>query len=429
MFVLVAICATLPVQSNPTTTLPPPRLAELLPRWREVPLYRDALAPRGPAVPPFDFSTDFFRLPFITKRDMREGFPANFLRHGQQLDDLLQSNLVELEHTSGTSEEQTPVLFGRGWWIEQEDRALRLNAVVARVLDEHPHARRATLTTPVCNGQACYTNWLAHGERTVDSTLYVNLARIPFLLKDADFARMAAEIAAWSPQFLDTDPVHAAWFALYCERHGLRFPSLRFILASYEFVSLVHRRILERVFGVPVFNLYGSTETGHLLMEDEHGVMRPSSDTAFLEITDPDAAHVGDLIVTTLSNDYMPLVRYRIGDLAQRVDDASDAPAYLVHGRARDALRRPDGRRVTTYDVDQCFADIPGLAHYQLRHTENNAPRLDYIPDRVPPTELDLQKLSSRLGALLDSPQPIVPAAVEALPPTPSGKFRLTFQG
>ena len=84
-----------------------------------------------------------------------------------------------MEHTSGTSEEQTPVLFGRGWWNEQEERALRLNAVVARVLDEHPHARRATLTTPVCNGQACYTNWLAHGERTVGSTLYVNLARHP----------------------------------------------------------------------------------------------------------------------------------------------------------------------------------------------------------------------------------------------------------
>jgi phenylacetate-CoA ligase len=411
----------------PALATPPARLEELLPRWREVPLYRATLAARGPAVTPFDFRAEFLRLPFITKRDMREGFPGNFLRPGQVLEDLLQSELVEMEHTSGTSEEQTPVLFGRGWWNEQEARALRLNAVVARVLDEQPEARRATLTTPVCNGQACYTNWLARGERTVGATLYVNLARIPFLIKDAELARMAAEIAAWKPLFLDTDPVHAAWFALYCERHGLRFPSLRFILASYEYMSIVHRRILERVFRVPVFNLYGSTETGHLLMEDEHGVMRPSSDTAFLEIVEPDAAGIGDLVVTTLSNDYMPLVRYRIGDLVQRVADAP-TPAYVVHGRARDALRRPDGRRVTTHDVDQCFADTAGLAHYQLRQIENGGGRLDYIPDREPPRADDLRQLIQRLERLLDSSQPIITSAVEALPPTPSGKFRLTYR-
>ena len=407
--------------------LPVSRLEALLPRWREVPLYRNLLAPSAFTTPASDFSKEFFRLPFITKREMREGFPRNFLRSGQMLEDLLQNDLVEMEHTSGTSEEQTPVLFGRGWWNKQEERALRLNPLVARVLDEFPEARRATLTTPTCNGQACFTNWLSRADRTVGSTLYVNLARIPFLLKETDLARMADEIAAWSPQFLDADPVHAAWFALYCEKHGLRFPSLRFILGSYEFVSVNHQRILERVFGVPVFNLYGSTETGHLLMETDRGVMQPSKETAFLEIVDPDQSGVGDLVVTTLSNDYMPLVRYRIGDLVQRRDQPT-GPAYVVHGRARDALRRADGRRVTTHDVDQCFADLTGIAHYQLRQSENGECHLDFVQDNTPPRENELQALTSRLRELLQSPSPITAAAVDALPPTPSGKFRLTYR-
>ena len=93
---------------------------------------------------------------------------------------------------------------------------------------------------------------------------------------------------------------------------------MKFILGSYEFVSVVHRRILERVFGVPVFNLYGSTETGHLLMENECGEMKPGLETAFLENVEPDERGVGHLVVTTLTNDYMPLVRYRIGDLVER---------------------------------------------------------------------------------------------------------------
>src|SRR5208282_3807083 len=108
-------------------------------------------------------------------------------------------------------------------------------------------------------------------------------------------ARMVEEILEWSPVFLDLDPVHGAWFALYCERNGIRFPSVKFILCSYEFVSCVHRKILSRVFGVPIFNLYGSTETGHLLMENDRGKMKPSCDTAFLEIVNADEGGVGEL--------------------------------------------------------------------------------------------------------------------------------------
>jgi len=414
------------LKNNLAMAAPAPlRLEELLPRWREVPLYGRSFGPRD--ISASDFNEEFFRLPFITKREMREGFPSNFLRAGQRLDTLLEDQVVEMEHTSGTSEEQTPVLFRRGWWNEQEERALRLNAVVARVLDEFPAARRATLTTPTCNGSACYTNWMSRTERTFDRTLFVNLARIPFLLKDADFARMAGEIAEWAPQFLDTDPVHAAWFALYCERHGLRFPSLKFILVSYEFASVVHRKILERVFRVPVFNLYGSTETGHLLMEDERGDLRPSADTAFLEVITPDEAGVGDLIVTTLSNDFMPLVRYRIGDLVQRRGPPA-APAYVVHGRARDALHRADDRRVTTHDVDQCFAGVDGIAHYQLRQEDNGEARLDIIPEGGGPDAGELSTLARRIENLLQLPRPLLVQSVDTLLPTPSGKFRLTYR-
>ena len=43
--------------------------------------------------------------------------------------------------------------------------------------------------------------------------------------------------------------------------------------------------------------------------------------------------------VQSFANDYMPLVRYRIGDLAER-REWPYATEYLVHGRARDALKR-----------------------------------------------------------------------------------------
>jgi phenylacetate-CoA ligase len=398
------------------------QLEELLPRWRAVPLYRDSLVYAHCRHADFDC---FQRLPLMAKPEMRQNFPKNFLPAGQSLEMLLEKDLIELEYTSGTSSERLPVIFGRGWWNVQEERALRLNSFVAKVLDQFPNVRRATITSPTCNGLTCPTVWMSREQRTFGNALFVNLARIPFLISEAELLHMAAEISEWSPQFLDVDPVHGVRFALYCEQHGIKFPSLKFILCSYEFVSIVHRRILERVFGVPVFNLYGSTETGHLLMENEAGEMKPSCDTAFLEIVDADLHGVGELVVTTLSNDYMPLLRYRIGDLAER-HVLPYGNRYTVHGRARDTLSARDGQRVTTWQVDQCFVGASGIAHYELRQNENGDCILRFVPDRVPPTEEELRRVTSQLEALLKFSAGIKTEAMPVLVPAASGKFRLT---
>jgi phenylacetate-CoA ligase len=398
------------------------QLEELLPHWREVPLYHDLFAQKNCRHTDFDC---FQRLPLMAKPEMRNNFPQNFLPAGQTIEMLLGQNLIELEHTSGTSSERLPVIFGRGWWNAQEERALRLNAFVAKILDEFPDARRATITSPACNGLTCPTVWMSREQRTFGNALFVNLARIPFLVSEAELLHMASEISDWSPQFLDVDPVHGARFALYCEHHGIKFPSLKFILCSYEFVSVVHRKILERVFGVPVFNLYGSTETGHLLMENERGEMKPSYDTAFLEIVNADARGVGELVVTTLTNDYMPLLRYRIGDLVKK-NVAPYGNHFTVHGRARDALTMRDGARVTTWQVDQCFVVAGGIAHYELRQGENGDCVLRFVPDGIGPMEKELRRLTSQLEALLKLSTEIKSEAMPVLVPAASGKFRLT---
>jgi phenylacetate-CoA ligase len=390
------------------------RLEELFPQWRNIPLYRQELAR-----PDFDFS----RLPLIAKHEMRTGFPANFLPENQSLQTLLDEQVIELEHTSGTSEERLPVIFARGWWDVQESRALRLNDFIRRILGENPRCRRATLTSPACNGLTCPTVWMSRERRTIGQTLFVNLARIPFLLTNNDLARMAEEIADWSPVFLDMDPVHGVRFAQYCEQHNLKFPTLKFILCSYEFASVVHRQILARVFAVPVFNLYGSTETGHLLMETTAGEMKPVYDTALLEMADTDARGIGALVVTTLSNDFMPLLRYRIGDLAQKLETPYGTH-YLIHGRARDVLRSSAGEVVTTWQVDQCLIGMDGIAHYELRQEADGSASFRFISDTLPPAENQLNELAARLGALLGFA--VKTEAMSTLVPAASGKFRLT---
>src|ERR1700761_7411641 len=84
------------------------RVENLLPRWRKLPIYQ-ALPATG----------KFSELPLITKVDLRRDFPNNFLGPNGDLE-ALQAQGVELEHTSGSSEERTAVLFPQGWWNQQE---------------------------------------------------------------------------------------------------------------------------------------------------------------------------------------------------------------------------------------------------------------------------------------------------------------------
>jgi len=358
-------------------------------------------------------------LPRITKSQLREHSPEGFLPAGCDLKDLLARGLIEEESTSGTSGASVRVVFGKTWWAEQERRALARHPLLAGLLGELPSLRRAVLTTPGCSGVSCYNRWLNLEQRTLGDSLYVNQSRIPFSLGEEKLAVMAQEVADQMPVFLDVDPVHGAWFALHCERHGLNFPALRFILTSYEYTSVVHRAIMERVFGVPVINLYGSSETGHLLIEHE-GVMRPSPETAMLESTSVDG--IGELLVTTLTNPYLPLVRYEIGDYVERVSGG-----YRVHGRKRDALRDASGRLLTTRVVDQSFVGIGGVAHYQLRQRADGSAHLFLLPEIPGDPLIDAQaalteKLSGLLGAEVTS------STVDLIAPEDSGKFRLTVR-
>ena len=366
-----------------------------------------------------DRSVQLADLPRITKSQLREHSPEGFLSAGLTVESLLARGLIEEESTSGTSGASVRVVFGKTWWAEQELRALLRNPFVAECFGNRTSLRRAVLTTPGCSGVSCYNRWLNLEQRTLGDSRYVNQTRIPFSLGDDKLAVMADEVAAWELAFLDVDPVHGAWFALHCERHGRRFPSLRFILTSYEYTSVVHRAIMERVFGVPVINLYGSSETGHLLVETD-GIMRPSPETALLESTT--ATGIGELLVSTLTNPYLPLVRYEIGDYVERV-----AGGYLVHGRKRDALRGADGRILTTRQVDAAFAGLSGIAHYQLRQRTDGSAHLSLLPEHAGDVLVAAQAtLVERLSFLLGTP--VTSDSVGLLTPEDSGKFRLTVR-
>jgi phenylacetate-CoA ligase len=403
------------------------REAKLREYIREVPLYQST---EGKINGRTDWAGLLTALPFITKQDIKTNFPRNFLRQGQSLEKLVENKQVEVEHTAGTTDNRADLLLGYGWWSRQEAWALSLNPHITQVLEKNPQARRVTISSPACNGEITYNGTPSAKRRSLGNTRFLSLSRFPFLLSEADLDRMIEETQEWDPVFLDTDPVYAAVFALHCERCRVKFPKLEFVFTSYEYTSVLHKRILERVFGVPVFNLYGSTETGHLLMENGNDQMVPSEKIAHLDVLNQDDRGIGELVVSTLTNDYMPLLNYRIGDLVEvrsGTSERGDNRTFILHGRAPDTLKAPDGRRITTRDVDQCFVGCEGIVHYRLHEISPGKFLLSYIPEHDGPTKVAIGAVAKKLEELIQPKNRMELKEVKFLLPEGSGKFVFNY--
>jgi phenylacetate-coenzyme A ligase PaaK-like adenylate-forming protein len=122
----------------------------------------------------------------------------------------------------------------------------------------------------------------------------------------------------------------------------------------------------------------------------------------------------------------MPLIRYRIGDLVEK-RELPFGTRYVLHGRAADAFRTPQGQRVTTRQVDQCFVGISGIAHYQLHARRAGAWLMRYVPDAIPPTPESLSRLQTNLSQVLELKDGLELEATDLLLAESSGKFRLCY--
>jgi phenylacetate-coenzyme A ligase PaaK-like adenylate-forming protein len=161
-------------------------------------------------------------------------------------------------------------------------------------------------------------------------------------------------------------------------------------------------------------------------MENEHGEMVPSPKAAYLTVTQKDKRGVGEVVVYTLTNDYMPLLNYQIGDLVER--RTSDGKVtYVLHGRSADTVATVDGRRVTVRDIDQCFVGVEGIAHYRLHETSPRHFTLSYIADANKPLAGSPKQALARLTELLKPIESVEGREVKYLLPEGSGKFVLSY--
>lgn len=158
----------------------------------------------------------------------------------------------------------------------------------------------------------------------------------------------------------------------------LPFGQVRTMLLCSDYAAPVLRSRIEKSCGCETFLHYGTTETGlggGVECSAHDGCHLRESDL-LAEIVNPESGEPvpedepGEVVVTTLGRQAMPLVRYRTGDLARlttRPCLCGGVTARLrdIAGRRRDCVLR-GGFRVTSRELDDSIFGVEGLLDYRV---------------------------------------------------------------
>lgn len=146
---------------------------------------------------------------------------------------------------------------------------------------------------------------------------------------------------------------------------------MKLVFSYGEVLTQEARRFVEESFSCPLFQLYGSTEFGPIAFEcPEERKLHVNSGAFLVELVDsknrPSAS--GEILVTSLVNRSMPLLRYRIGDRAAwgRCGCGRSWPVLeSIEGRTDDFAVLPSGKLRSAFSFFGPYA-APNLKGYQI---------------------------------------------------------------
>jgi phenylacetate-CoA ligase len=180
----------------------------------------------------------------------------------------------------------------------------------------------------------------------IDSWMCRRLFIPAFDMDDRIIARTIARLRRFRPVLLDGYAESLHLLSTYLRQHdGGRDLGLRGIITSAQSLPEPSRRAIEEAFGCRVFDKYGSREFSGIAYECEaHAGHHVVAENYIVEIlVDGRAARpgeIGEVVVTDLNNFCLPLIRYRLGDLAE----ALATEETCACGRGLPRIGRIEGR-------------------------------------------------------------------------------------
>jgi phenylacetate-CoA ligase len=326
--------------------------------YERVPHYRKKFDAAG--VRPADCRTlaDLARFPFTTKADLRDTYPFGLFA-------VPMDRIVRIHASSGTTGKPTVV----GYTARDIDTWTSLMARSIRAAGARPGDK-----VHVAYGYGLFTGGLgAHygAER-------LGLAVIP--LGGGMTERQVQLIEDFKPDIIMVTPSYMLAIADEMERQGLdpRRSSLRIGIFGAEPWTDEMRGSIERRLGLQAVDLYGLSEVIGPGVAQECAETKDGltiwEDHFYPEIVDPQTGlalpdgQTGELVLTSLTKEALPVVRYRTRDLTRLLPGTARTMRRMarITGRSDDMLIIR-GVNVFPSQVEELILKRPGLApHYVL---------------------------------------------------------------
>lgn len=216
------------------------------------------------------------------------------------------------------------------------------------------------------------------------------------------------------PRIIYAYPTPLALFCEYLRDCGKNFHRPKSAICTAEALFPEQRAIIEEVLGCPVFEFYGSRESGMIAAECEyHQGLHLNPYSAYLEylpVQGSDVEGLREILITDLLNSGMPFIRYKINDCALLSEQSCRCGRGYpligrIIGRMADLFRLPNGDQVPGVTLHRLIAeDCPGFKKLQIVQETLQNFRIRYVPgESFRQADLDLlaKRLAHRFGTTL----------------------------
>jgi len=344
--------------------------------YANVPFYRKAFDQTG--IHPSDIKSlsDVCRLPFTEKQDMRDSYPYGLF--AVPID-----SIVRLHASSGTTGRATVVGYTR------------------RDLDNWAELMARSLAAAGLNSQDFIHNAFGYGLFTGGLGVHYGaelLGATVIPVSGGGTKRQVQLLRDFGATGITCTPSYSLYLAEAALAAGvdLRTLPLRIGVFGAEPWTEAMRASIEELLGITAVNIYGLSEImGPGVAQEcaiaKHG-MHIFEDHFLAEIIDPvtgdvlPPGSVGELVITTLTKEGSPLIRYRTRDLTSM--DYTPCACGRTHVRLSRIMGRSDdmliirGVNVFPQQIESILVDMEGVSpHYEIIVSKKGA--LDNLEVKV----------------------------------------------
>ncbi|OAD46121.1 phenylacetate--CoA ligase family protein [Polaribacter atrinae] len=174
-----------------------------------------------------------------------------------------------------------------------------------------------------------------------------------------------------------------------------------------------YKKNIKKAFNSNIIETYGSSEGFLIACQYDLDYLYINSAQVYLELLDEnnrpvEDGEIGYVVVTRLDNSAMPLIRYKIGDLAIKLPKEEyptsrklDYPLLKkVIGRDTDVVILPDNRKLIVHSFTGIFEYFEEIKQFKVIQYNNLGITIEYVKGKNYQTEV-LDKILKKLQAII----------------------------